>query len=98
MNPEFWNDTINSGEILKKINAVKNKIENFKKIKNNIQYIIELDELVYEEINKLDNGSELIKSNFIIDNAQELIKKDSDLYNEIREVFNQTLEIENELE
>ena len=98
MNPEFWNDTINSGEILKKINAVKNKIENFKKIKNNIQYIIELDELVYEEINKLDNGSELIKSNFIIDNAQELIKKDSDLYNEIREVFNQTLEIEKELE
>ena len=98
MNPEFWNDTINSGKILKKINAVKNKIENFKKIKNNIQYIIELDELVYEEINKLDNGSELIKSNFIIDNAQELIKKDSDLYNEIREVFNQTLEIEKELE
>ena len=98
MNPEFWNDTINSGEIFKKINAVKNKIENFKKIKNNIQYIIELDELVYEEINKLDNGSELIKSNFIIDNAQELIKKDSDLYNEIREVFNQTLEIEKELE
>ena len=98
MNPEFWNDTINSGEILKKINAVKNKIENFKKIKNNIQYIIELDELVYEDINKLDNGSELIKSNFIIDNAQELIKKDSDLYNEIREVFNQTLEIEKELE
>lgn len=98
MNPEFWNDTINSGKTLKKINAVKNKIENFKKIKNNIQYIIELDELVYEEINKLDNGSELIKSNFIIDNAQELIKKDSDLYNEIREVFNQTLEIEKELE
>ena len=98
MNPEFWNDTINSGKTLKKINAVKNKIENFKKIKNNIQYIIELDELVYEEINKLDNGSELIKSNFIIDNAQELIKKDSDLYNESREVFNQTLEIEKELE
>ena len=98
MNPEFWNDTINSGKTLKKINAVKNKIENFKKIKNNIQYIIELDELVYEEINKLDNGSELINSNFIIDNAQELIKKDSDLYNEIREVFNQTLEIEKELE
>ena len=32
-NPEFWNDSANSGKILKQINNIKSKTENYKKIK-----------------------------------------------------------------
>ena len=44
-NPEFWNDSANSGKILKQINNIKSKTENYKKIKENLQYILELKDL-----------------------------------------------------
>lgn len=97
-NPEFWNDSANSGKILKQINNIKSKTENFKKIKENLQYILELNDLVYEEIKEMPAGAELLKSSFLLDGEQENIKKDSDLYAEIKEVLEETESLENNIE
>ena len=97
-NPEFWNDSANSGKILKQINNIKSKTENYKKIKENLQYILELNDLVYEEIKEMSAGAELLKSSFLLDGEQENIKKDSDLYAEIKEVLEETESLENNIE
>ena len=65
---------------MKKINGIKSKTENYKKINDNLKYTLELNDLLYEEIKELPNGVELIKSNFIMNNEQNLISKNSDLY------------------
>lgn len=96
--PEFWNDSANSGKILKQINNIKSKTENYKKIKENLQYILELKDLVYEEIKEMSAGAELLKSSFLLDGEQENIKKDSDLYAEIKEVLEETESLENNIE
>lgn len=96
--PEFWNDSANSGKILKQINNIKSKTENYKKIKENLQYILELRDLVYEEIKEMPSGAELLKSSFLLDGEQENIKKDSDLYAEIKEVLEETESLENNIE
>ena len=96
--PEFWNDSANSGKILKQINNIKSKTENYKKIKENLQYILELKDLVYEEIKEMPAGAELLKSSFLLDGEQENIKKDSDLYAEIKEVLEETESLENNIE
>ena len=97
-NPEFWNDSANSGKILKQINNIKSKTENYKKIKENLQYILELKDIVYEEIKEMPAGAELLKSSFLLDGEQENIKKDSDLYAEIKEVLEETESLENNIE
>lgn len=97
-NPEFWNNSANSGKILKQINNIKSKTENYKKIKENLQYILELKDLVYEEIKEMPAGAELLKSSFLLDGEQENIKKDSDLYAEIKEVLEETESLENNIE
>lgn len=97
-NPEFWNDSANSGKILKQINNIKSKTENYKKIKENLQYILELNDLVYEEIKEMPAGAELLKSSFLLDGEQENIKKDSDLYAEIKEALEETESLENNIE
>ena len=97
-NPEFWNDSANSGKILKQINNIKSKTENYKKIKENLQYILELKDIVYEEIKEMPAGAELLKSSFLLDGEQENIKKDSDLYAEIKEVLEATESLENNIE
>lgn len=96
--PEFWNDSANSGKILKQINNIKSKTENYKKIKENLQYILELNDLVYEEIKEMPAGAELLKSSFLLDGEQENIEKDSDLYAEIKEVLEETESLENNIE
>lgn len=83
---------------MKKINGIKSKTENYKKINDNLKYTLELNDLVYEEIKELPNGVELIKSNFIMNNEQDLISKNSDLYAEIEEIFNTTNILENSIE
>lgn len=83
---------------MKKINGIKSKTENYKKINDNLKYTLELNDLLYEEIKELPNGVELIKSNFIMNNEQNLISKNSDLYAEIEEIFNTTNILENSIE
>ena len=45
-NPDFWNDSQNSSVVLRRITSLKSKIEGFKKIKNELYNIIELNELL----------------------------------------------------
>ena len=50
LSPDFWNDSTNSGKILKQINSLKAKTESYKKVSQNYDYILELLELVTEEL------------------------------------------------
>ena len=45
----FWEDSQNSSKVLKRINEIKNKVEQFKKIKSEITNMIELAELLKQE-------------------------------------------------
>lgn len=45
----FWEDSKNSTKILKEINLIKGKIEGYKKVEANLQNIIEMNDLVFEE-------------------------------------------------
>lgn len=58
----FWEDSQNSGKVLKQINALKSKTENYKKVQATFEYISELNELILEEIKanpENDENSEL---------------------------------------
>jgi len=48
--PSFWEDSQDSSKTLKRINELKNKTENYKKISSTFEYIEELNELVKSEI------------------------------------------------
>ena len=45
----FWEDQKNSSKVLKRINEIKNKVEQFKKIKTEIANMLELVELLKQE-------------------------------------------------
>lgn len=44
--PEFWNDSKTSSSVLKQINALKSKTEEYKKVSNNLKDNIELSEIL----------------------------------------------------
>ena len=69
--PNFWNDSKNSSVILKQINEIKLKTENYKKTKIELENIIELNNLLSQE-NDESLEEELIKS---IKNIQKLVEK-----------------------
>lgn len=45
----FWEDSKNSSKVLKRINEIKNKVEYFKKTKNEVSNLIEIVELLKQE-------------------------------------------------
>lgn len=45
----FWEDSQNSTAILKEINEIKTKIHTYKNIKNNLQNVIQMNDLIQEE-------------------------------------------------
>lgn len=45
----FWEDSKNSSKVLKRINEIKNKVEHFKKTKNEVSNLIEIVELLKQE-------------------------------------------------
>ena len=62
----FWEDTKNSSKVLKRINEIKNKVEQFKKIKNEASNLIELVELLKQESDdelekEVQNGSQILE-------------------------------------
>ena len=57
--PSFWEDSQNSSKTLKRINELKNKTENYKKISSTFEYIEELNELVKSEIQEGTKQEEL---------------------------------------
>lgn len=63
----FWNDSKNSSKVLKKITEIKNKVEKYKKINNELINLIELNELLTQEHDvelekELEKGVSKIKS------------------------------------
>lgn len=57
----FWSDSKNSSKILKRINEIKNKVEQYRKIENEILNYIELNDLLKQEKDielekELENG------------------------------------------
>lgn len=54
--PEFWSDTKNNSIILKQITFLKSKIDKYKKVKSNLESIIETNELI-----KLESDEDLEK-------------------------------------
>jgi len=67
-NPDFWNNNKNNFLILKKITNIKSKIENYKKIKDELDNIFEINEFLKTEYD-VELEKELV-SNF------NLIEKD----------------------
>ena len=64
--PEFWNDTKNNSIILKQITAIKSKIDKYKKVKSNLESIIETNELIkleYDEDLEKEIGESVVTSN-----------------------------------
>lgn len=80
--PSFWDNSQLSGKILKQINSLKNKTENYKKIKSTFDYIIELNTIIQEELDNskidLDNleGSDLDKDIKDIISTTNILEKD----------------------
>ena len=48
-NNDFWQDAENSSKVLKKINSLKAKVEEFKKLKTELDNIIEMSDYLKEE-------------------------------------------------
>ena len=70
--PSFWEDSQNSSKALKRINELKNKTENYKKISSTFEYI---EELVKFEIQEGTNQEELeLETKEIIDTTENLEK------------------------
>ena len=46
---DFWEDGKNSSKVLKRITEIKNKIEQYKKVDNELKVLIELNELLKQE-------------------------------------------------
>ena len=77
-NPEFWNDSKNSSIILKKINDLKNKTEEYKNTLNTLNNIIEIQELLkidpdenleqdfIRSINKLEKDIDKLEINTLL--------------------------------
>lgn len=63
----FWNDSKNSSKVLKRITEIKNKVEQYRKVKSELINLIELNELLTQEKDvelekELENGVSKIKS------------------------------------
>ena len=76
-NNDFWNNTENSSKVLKQINSLKSKIEGYKKIKSELENIIEMSNLL-----ELEPDEEMTK---------EVIKSTSNIEKEIEKLEITTL-------
>ena len=68
----FWNDTKKSGIILQKIKTIKNKVDKFNKISNELKNLLEMSEILMQE-----NDESLVKD--IITNTKDIQKQIEDL-------------------
>lgn len=62
----FWSDSQKSSTTLKKINTLKNKIEDYKKVKSELNNLLELNELLALEPDE-EMGKELVKNTYHIE-------------------------------
>lgn len=61
MTNEFWNDANNSSKILKQINQLKSKIENYQKIETELTNLLEMTELLQTDPEE-EMAKEILKS------------------------------------
>ena len=57
---KFWEDSVNSSKILKRITDIKNKVHNYNSIKSDLENLIEIKDLLLQE-NDTDLENELQK-------------------------------------
>lgn len=88
LSPDFWNDSTNSGKILKQINSLKAKTEGYKKVSQNYDYILELLELVTEELTEASIKPESIDIGQI----------NSDLKEEVLELVSNIKQLEKDVD
>ena len=93
MNNDFWNDSVNSGKILKQINILKSKTEGYKKIKQDYEYASELLELVIEEVVSLNADLSNVDEQNLPNDIQDELKELSSLLRQINKDL-ENLEIE----
>ena len=87
LSPDFWNDSTNSGKILKHIISLKAKTEGYKKVSQNYDYILELLELVTEELTEASIKLESIDTEQI----------NSDLKEEVLELVSNIKQLEKDI-
>ena len=63
---DFWNDTDNSSKVLKQINSLKSKVEGFKKLNNELNNLLEMNELLQVEEDE-ELAKELLKSTYTLE-------------------------------
>lgn len=69
----FWNDSEKSSKVLKQINNIKSKVEGFKKIKTDLDGLLEMTELLKEDDDE-ELSKELLKSTLDIEKQIEKLE------------------------
>lgn len=69
----FWEDSKNSSKVLKRITEIKNKIEQYKKVHNELQNLKDLTELLKQE-NDVDLEKDLEKGISILNSSVEKLE------------------------
>lgn len=70
---EFWNDANNSSKVLKQINQLKSKIENYQKIETELTNLLEMTELLQTEPEE-EMAKEVLKSTANIEKEVEKLE------------------------
>lgn len=70
---EFWNDADNSSKVLKQINQLKSKIENYQKIETELTNLLEMTELLQTEPEE-EMAKEVLKSTANIEKEVEKLE------------------------
>lgn len=73
MENEFWNDANNSSKVLKQINQLKSKIENYQKIETELTNLLEMTELLQAEPEE-EMAKEVLKSTANIEKEVEKLE------------------------
>lgn len=86
--PLFWEENQDSGKILKQINNLKSKTENYKKVQSTFEYLIELNELILEESKHSSHDDE---NSELVNEMKELITNTNNLEKDIEKLEISTL-------
>ena len=86
--PLFWEENQDSGKILKQINNLKSKTENYKKVQSTFEYLIELNELILEESKHSSHDDE---NSELVNEMKELITNTNNLEKDIEKLEITTL-------
>ena len=86
--PSFLEENQDSGKILKQINNLKSKTENYKKVQSTFEYLIELNELILEESKHSSHDDE---NSELVNEMKELITNTNNLEKDIEKLEITTL-------